>query len=117
MRIINKKQFCEMPIGTLFSHYEETGNFQCLKILTDSHIDNLGRPVVYWYQSLVGNIEWSGTDDFFKKIISAEKQESGLDLDFESVEKEHFNLEEEYFAVYEKKDIEGLISALQSLLT
>ena len=115
MRIVTKQEFYKLPSGTVYCHYRPI-------ILEGLYIKGEtiycdGNPCDYIETELIHTIDVSGSDEFFDKMIEAEKDSSfSMKMDFECTVRNGFYNEDQMYAIYEKKDIEGLIQALQKAL-
>jgi hypothetical protein len=112
MRIITRKEFMEMPAGTVFSYYEPC-IFRELNI-KDSEPEK-GYPD-FSYSSIIGAFECSSSDEFSQRCELMEKGES-FPSDFEFSGREGLFDHTQLYAVYEKGDVEKLIKRLQDTLT
>jgi len=111
MRIVTRKQFMKLPIGTVFSYYEPCV-FRDLLIKVS---DDKQWPTDFLYDDLIGAVKNKGSDDFSEKCRRMELGES-LPVDFEYTGREGLFEDEQLFAVYEKDDVEQLIKRLQNTL-
>lgn len=109
MRIVNRKEFSELPNGTLFSEYNPVV-FQGLFIKCEQMGSDYGE------LSLIGNVKAASSDQSFQILESAEENGTSFDLDFESYGRNGIFNEEQKYAIYERKDIEELIQALKETL-
>ena len=104
MKIVNLKEFRSMPANTLYSEYEPC-IIDGLKIKMDTmNCDFL-------LQEMVGNIDCDTHAQMFDLMHGGE-----FDLDFDCTERDGYFDKSQMFAVYEKKDLVGLIDRLQKCL-
>jgi hypothetical protein len=106
MKIINLKQFLDMPKGTVFSKYEPccfTGLM--IKDMNCGDID-------FYYMTLLGNVDSNDTGDFFDKCEEAQKTGKSLKLDFDVIGRDAAYNKDQLFAIYEEEDIKGLVKSL-----
>ena len=112
MKIVDRKTFLKLPPGTLYAKYSSLGCWGDLAIKMDStQYDD-------WYQYSLLN-GWGGidnSDEFMDKVRRAERGETELKNDLECESRDGFFEEDQLFVVYDKADIEQLISKLQELL-
>jgi hypothetical protein len=108
MKILTRKQFMEMPEGTVYSYYEPYC-FRGLQIKDSS--PEKGYPD-FSCSDLIGAIECDSSDDFVTKCERMETGES-VSVDFEYSGREGLFDEKLLYAIYEKPDIEKLIKRLQ----
>lgn len=111
MKIITRKQFMDMPIGTVWSYYEPC-IFNELNIKAS---DKREWETDFLLDPIIGQIENTGSDDFFEKCERMEKGES-MPTDFENTSREGLFEDEQLFAIYEKEDVKKLIERLQKTL-
>jgi len=96
MIILESQSFLKMPKGTVFAMYE-SGKFWELYVKGDSRINE------YWFKRIVTELK-----DFSDDLPNGQP----LELSFNNWQMARISSEER-FAVYDKNDIEGLISALE----
>lgn len=106
MKIVNLKKFRALPNGTVFSKYEPCV-FRGLMIKVDICDSD------FFYQNLICEIGANDTYDFFDKCNDKMEQGESVDIYFDCTERDGLYDEDQLFAVYEKKDLDGLISRLQ----
>lgn len=99
MKIVNLKQFLEMPIGTIFSKYEPC-YFSDLMVK-----DKNSGEMDFYCMTLIGNVESDHTGDFFDKCDEAQKKGTSLKLDFDVTGRDAMFNKNQLFAVYEEEDI------------
>jgi len=113
MKIVNKKEFYELPEGTLYSNYVRC-SFSSLNVKqSTSYKESI--PIDFIYESLIGNVDFSDLSYCDDVLLEAEKNKTSLPLDFECGERDGMYLEDELFAIYEKQDLEDFIKKLESL--
>ena len=106
MRIVNRKEFLELPSGTVFSKYKPC-IFDGLYIKSYSIGTN-----DFLYQSLIGNIKCSDGVEFSDILFSAVEKQSNIELDFELPERDGLFDDEQLFAIYSKDDVTELVITL-----
>lgn len=111
MRILTRKEFMEMPAGTVFSYYEPCV-FRGLMI-KDSDPEK-GYPD-FSTSDLIGAIEVNSSDEFVEKCSRMELG-SSEPVDFEYSGREGLFDDKLLYAVYERPDVEKLIKRLQNTL-
>lgn len=110
MRIITRREFMEMPAGTVFSYYQPC-------IFTDLHIKDSGKDEWspdFLTSSLIGAIDCQNSDEFIAKCDQMEKGAS-VEVDFESTGREGRFDDELKYAIYEPVDVQKLINRLQEI--
>lgn len=116
MKILNKKEFYKLPIGTVYSKYDPVC-FDLLYIKGENlYGGENGEPSDFFYIELISNVSCYNSNEFVDILEEAEEKGTSFDLDFESQTRDGMYDDSQLFAVYEKKDLEGLISKLQSSL-
>lgn len=114
MKIINKEEFYKLPSGTLYSEYEPCIISE-LKIKQETIFGFNGEPIDWFYQDLIGNVKENVSLGYHETLEQSREDKASIELDFDSIERDGCFVEEQLFAVYEKGDLEGLISKLESL--
>jgi len=116
MRIVNKKEFYELPVGTIFSRFVPSCiNGLMIKDRTIRHEN--GEGFDFCYQDLIGNLESDNSDEFFEMLDSAQKDSSlEMPMDFDVIERDGEYVDEDLYAVYSKKDVSDLIERLKKTL-
>jgi hypothetical protein len=112
MKIIKRKEFINMPCGTVFSYYKPCMFNELMIKASDS--SSWGND--FLYDDIIGPIEADSSDDFLDKC---ENMENGVSLpvDFENTKREGLFDDKQLFAVYEKEDVKKLIERLEKTLT
>lgn len=113
MRIIKLTELLKMPDGTVYMDFEPIvfGNL-CVK--KGSNGFDIG------YENIINEIDTNCDTYYIDLIFSATEDSSiSLDLDFDCTGRNGYieSDKDKLFAVYEKKDIEGLIKKLTHSLT
>ena len=111
MKIISRKEFMKMPVGTVFSYYEPC----CFRDLMVKASDLKGWEMDFLYDNIIGGIKTVSSEDFSTKCDQMEMGES-VPMDFEYTSREGLFDDEQLYAVYEKEDIEKLVKRLQKTL-
>jgi hypothetical protein len=111
MKILTRKQFMEMPAGTVFSYYQPCF-FNGLSIKDSS--PEKGYPD-FSMSDLIGSVEHGNSDEFSTKCDQMELGES-MPVDFEFSGREGLFDDELLYAVYEKEDVIKLINRLRDTL-
>lgn len=111
MRIVNLQQFRDMPEGTVFMKYTPQF-FGELKIKGETWDCD------FIYASITTEIECSGSEEWDEILDKAEKDSAySIPMDFDCGGRDGLFDDEQLYAVYEEKDVIGLINALQYTLT
>jgi hypothetical protein len=121
MKFITKEEFYKLPEGVLYSKWQPQ-IFDELYIKGSTLYDG-ATPIDFIDFDLIGNVENKGSDDLFELLYNAEQdlgkplqEKISLPMDFETGGRDGLFDDDQLFAVYERKDIEGFISALQRSL-
>lgn len=115
MIIVNKKEFYNLPSGTLYSEFKPMC-FTDLKIKQETLKDNKGNPIDFFYENLIGNIESVSSGDFYDKLEEAIKNKVSLPMNFSDLYRDGLFDDSQMFAIYETQDLEGLINKLKYLV-
>lgn len=110
MKILNRKQFLELPGQVLFSKYEPCV-FGDLTIKSDT----MGNDFLVQY--LNSSIKCKGSGDFADILENAEDTGVSIEIDLDSMGRDGCFDKDQLFAVWEEKDVRLLIARLQELLT
>lgn len=105
MKIINRKEFLNLPSGVIFSKYEPMifGDI-CIKGET-LHND-------FYCQRIKDSIDCNDSNEFHDILDSAEKEGKSFDIDLESEIRDGMFDENQLFVVWENEDIIKLINRL-----
>ena len=105
MRIVNLKEFRQLPDGTLFCKYEPC-NFSNLMVKSETwEFDFL-------YEDIVANIKHDSSEEFAENCIKMEEGGS-IPLEFHVPTRDGMFEGGQLFAIYEKEDICCLIARLE----
>jgi hypothetical protein len=111
MRIVSKKEFMKLPIGTVWSYYEP-----CVFRDLNIKVSDLSEwETDFLYDGVIGKIDVQSSEDFTNKCELMEKGES-VPMDFEQTSREGLFDDDQLFAIYEKEDVEKLIIRLQKCI-
>ena len=113
MRIVDRKAFLAMPDGTVFSMYDQS-IIREPKVKTKS-LGSEGEMADFCFTSLTDGVdcEWSERDDI---INLAEIEGTHFALSFNTQCRDGDFAPHQHFAVWGRKDVEGLIARLQQTL-
>ena len=112
MKIVSRKEFMKLPLGTVFSYYEPCV-FHDLNVKASDLKE--GWEVDFLYDEIIGAIDSHSSEDRSDKCEAMERGES-VPMDFESTGREGLFDEERLYAIYEKEDVEKLIDRLKMTL-
>lgn len=111
MKIVNRKQFLELPAETVFSYYKPRifyGLF--IKCSYPGQYEN-----DFLYDDLIMPI-YSENDADWNDLIEEAEQGKSVEVDFNYTGRDGMFIEEQLFAVYEGKDVSALIDRLSQCL-
>lgn len=107
MKVLNRKEFLELPPGTLYSRYND-GIISGLELKGSTCYDG-NKAFDWFFLDLIGNIAANDTSEYLEKSESKE-----FDLDFELVERDGCFEETDQFAVYDQTELNQFINRLKS---
>ena len=106
MRIVGLKEFRSLPVGTVFLIFVPGGAEELRVLEKIWEVDFISTNIIY---NLVGE------DDDTLNRMEADSSLS-ISVDFYSAERDGCFDDDQLFAVYDKRDIEGLINRLTKSL-
>lgn len=107
MRIVNRAEFLKLPRGTVFAKYSPcvVGDL-CIKV------GNFGNTTDFQYDSIGDQFDRYklevGVDEFDAMVAGTE-----VPVDFNMTSRDGLNDEDQYFAIWSREDVDGLIQRLQ----
>lgn len=114
MRIVNKQEFYKLPNGTLYSEYRPC-YFSGLQIKNETIFDG-DRPVDFFYEDLIGNVDADSSGDFFDILEKCEKDKSEFNLDFDCGSRDGLYEEDALYAVYNTDEIIALSNKISQCI-
>ncbi|MEW5058379.1 MAG: hypothetical protein AB1Y25_12245 [Cycloclasticus sp.] len=109
MKIINLKEFRQLPAGVLFMKYEPCV-FEDLQAKGKTlEGDFVTENITYWP-------DCNGSGDMVDKLEEAEKTDKSILLDFDACGRDGCFEKDQLFAVYDKRDVEMLMDKLNRCL-
>jgi len=109
MRIVSLGVFLSLPAGTVFAKYHDVG-FDDLLIKGDSLETD------FWAQDITSAIDAPGTDAMVRHLLASKGDGSSVSMDFHCESRDGCFEPAQLFAVFERDDLEKLISRLQEAL-
>lgn len=109
MKIVDLVTFRALPAGTLFSKYVPC-YFEALTIKGETWEYD------FLTQQIADAIACTGSDDFSAKLDHAQFTGASLTMDFDCQGRDGCFDKEQLFAVWERADVEALITRLQETL-
>jgi hypothetical protein len=110
MKIVNRSTFLSLPAGTVFAKYKPYV-FDDLQIKGENCGDN-----DYFYQGLVGSIDYASSQDFMETLEGAEREHRSVPMDFDTQGRDGCFDAKQLFAVFEPDDVTQLIARLHRAL-
>jgi hypothetical protein len=108
MKIVNRKEFLQLPEHTLYSLYQPCG------IVDGLHVKHGTLTNDWIYTDLLGDIE-AGKEAEFHEVFDEAEKGKVFTLDYECGRRDGCFEEEQLFMVYGKSDVGRLIEKLRSL--
>lgn len=110
MRIVNRKEFLTLPVGTVFAEYEPC-------IVGDMRIkgDNCGDND-WFYQEIDLSLDCHDSGEMVELLDESEKTGKSIPMDFDCQSRDGAFAETQLYAVYEKADVRQLIARLAETL-
>lgn len=109
MKIVNLETFRALPSGTIFMKY-----LPCIFSSLSVKGDTLGRDFIY--AEIVSDIDSQDSGDYTEKLHMAEHYGASVPVSFSGYMRDGCFDDDQLFAIYEKTDVEGLITKLQQSL-
>lgn len=106
MKIINRKQFLEIPEGTIYSKFDPY-------IIDGLYIKNESLGNDWYYQDLINSIECNDSGEYTDKLFKArDDPKYELRQDYNVNQRDGLFNEEQLFLIYDKDDAMKLIITL-----
>lgn len=115
MRIVDRKTFLAMPEGTVFSKYDPSIIRE--PMVKCDYIESRGELIDFRYVSLTDEVDCSGSIERDAIMYAAEESGTPFALHFNTQCRDGMYDKNQLFAVWERADVEGLISRLGMALT
>lgn len=112
MRIVNLDTFVAMPEGTVFAKYKPC-YFEDLCIKGESITETRD----FFYQQIVGSLDCSGSDEWSDMLFESQETGKSLPMDLHTQNRDGCFEPAQFFAVWERQDVEALIERLKATLT
>jgi hypothetical protein len=110
MRIINLEEFRDLPEGAIFMKY-----YPC--VFDALSMKGKTLPSDFYSLDIAQEIKSKGSDDTHGKLLAAQRDPNiSLEMDFSVFGRDGLFDKDQLFAVYEKKDVYGLINKLTECL-
>jgi hypothetical protein len=114
VRIVAFEEFLNLPPGTVYCDYRPVGNFGALCIKQDTCFGKTG-PVDFYYASLC-DVDALSSDHAAELLEQAQEPGGSVPVAFDVFQREGLFDPGALYAVWEAKDVAGLIAALQETL-
>lgn len=115
MRIVDRKTFLAMPVGTVFAKYDPSIIREPM-VKFDSSAFN-GELIDFYYASLTDEVDCSGSFERDGIMDAAEHEGVPFALHFNTQCRDGMYDADQLFAVWDRDDVVGLIARLQLALT
>jgi hypothetical protein len=112
MKIINLDQFIALPAGTVFAKYKPC-YFEDLCIKGDSILETKD----FFYQDIVGAIDAGDSGEWSDLLFKSQETGASLAMDFQCQGRDGCFEADQLFAVWERQDVQSLITRLGEALT
>lgn len=123
MRIVSREEFLQLPKGTVYAEYEPCifGNlsikiFGNLSIKDDTVFSISNQPIDFYCLKIANSIESSGSEEFFERVEAMENNRKSFPVDLDSVGRDGLFETNQLYVVWEKEDVQSLITVLQKSL-
>lgn len=110
MKIVNLQTFLTLPEGTIFMKYEPCC-FEGLRVKGESLPFR-----AFAYGDMDAPVDANNSDEFADKLFDSEENGTSVPLDFDYYVRDGCFEDKQLFAVYEKEDMEKLITKLQQCI-
>lgn len=114
MRIVDRKTFLGMPVGTVFSKYDPSIIREPMVKLDT--LEARGEVIDFYYSSLTDEVDCSGSIERDGIMDLAVIEGARFALHFNTQCRDGLYDADQLFAVWERADVTGLIARLQSAL-
>lgn len=107
MRIVNKDEFMKLPDGTIYSLYKPCFFTGLFRKGENCNAED------YYEMSLIGNVKCESSVDMAEILLAKEADSTSFELEFDCEGRNGMFESEQLYAIYESKDISGLIKTLE----
>lgn len=111
MKIINRKQFFELPDGIIYSKYNPC-YFDGLYIRLEVIKNINGEPIDFYYKDLIAQLDVNDSEEYNDVLLEVEKTNGDIKLNFNCSLRDGFYDDDEMFAVYSREDIINLSNTI-----
>lgn len=111
MRIVKREEFLKLPSGTVYAtHYNDDGfGTLCIKRSSSPNND-------WYYTDLNDFDDCDNSDDRYKKMKLMREEGASYPLRLDTQSRDGLFEEDEFFAIYERGDIQNIITKLTECL-
>jgi len=109
MRIVDRKTFLALPEGTVFSKYEPCV-FESLCIKGETWGND------FLVQYIDSALDVQNCGEFSEKLEASKENGSSVSMDFDCMSRDGCFDDDQLFAVWERSDVEALITRLAQAL-
>ncbi len=110
MKIISRKNFLKMPVGTVFSKYEPC-IFGELMIKGESLRND------FFCQQIVDAVDCDSSEKLHDTLINAAENGTNFNMDFDCEMRDGMFDDSELFAVWGEDDVQALVDRLRETIT
>lgn len=110
MRIVTRKEFLTLPVGTVFAEYEPC-------IVGDMRIKGENAGTNDWfYQEIDLALDCEDSGEIVELLDDSEKTGKSIPMDFNCQSRDGTFNDTQLYAIYEKQDVKQLIARLTETL-
>lgn len=111
MRLVHFQEFIEMPTGTVYAKYKRCDLQEICVKYTDKSLDKYKWKPDWWYASF-SNVEELGTEQYPEAMLRMEDNPQLSVPISTAVDRDGMYHESQMFMIYEKPDIDYIVSML-----
>ena len=110
MKLLTRKEFLRLPSGVMYSEFYSTSVFSGLYIKKESLNND------WYYESLTDQVEGSSlSEDISEAVLDSIAKKTSFQLDLSRIQSNGDFENNQFFAVYEKEDVDKLLKKLQNM--
>ncbi|MGG4438207.1 hypothetical protein AAXE64_27030 [Priestia megaterium] len=107
MKLIKRKEFLKLPSGVMYSEFYSTNVFSGLYIKKESLNND------WCFESLIDQVKGSSlSEDISEAVFDSISKKTSFELDLNRIQSNGDFENNQFFAVYEKDDIDALVKKL-----
>lgn len=116
MKIVNRKEFLELPSGTVYCKYFNPDGFGNLSIKYDTKYDENNVGMDWLYMELSDFDDHVSSNERYDKLGDMVNLGMSFPLKLDTVTRDGLFEDEQLFAIYDVNDVNLIIEALKSTL-